>query len=155
MEENPPCFLKFLNAIIKYFLKKYKHDNTLEIGNVTKHYYNDFQIFNKKETLDKYGAVSLETVREMAEGVKRISGADYGLATSGIAGPGGGTEGKAVGTICIGLATPESTIAKKRKSVFARLDDSYGNRLRNKQWFTMLALETLRRELLGIKKNES
>lgn len=109
----------------------------------------------RPDTLEQYGSVSIETVQEMAEGVRKISGADYGLATSGIAGPGGGSDDKPVGTVCIGLATSESTYTKKYKSVFARLDNSYGNRLRNKQWFAMIALETLRRELLGIKKNES
>ncbi|MBN2040200.1 MAG: competence/damage-inducible protein A [Spirochaetes bacterium] len=108
----------------------------------------------KPETIEQYGAVSEETVREMAEGTKRISGAHYGLATSGIAGPGGGTEDKPVGTVCIGLATPEATFTIKKKSVYARLDDSYGNRLRNKQWFAMLALEILRKNILGIKNND-
>ena len=49
-------------------------------------------------TLDIHGAVSEETAQEMAQGVQRISGATYGLATSGIAGPGGATDGKPVGT---------------------------------------------------------
>jgi len=40
--------------IIKYYLSKFPHDNVLEIGNVTKHYYNDFKNFIKKDTLDKY-----------------------------------------------------------------------------------------------------
>jgi len=40
--------------IIKYYLSKFSHDNVLEIGNVTKHYYADFKKFNKKDTVDKY-----------------------------------------------------------------------------------------------------
>ncbi|MBW2664410.1 MAG: competence/damage-inducible protein A, partial [Deltaproteobacteria bacterium] len=53
-------------------------------------------------TLKKYGAVHEETAKEMADGVRRISGATYGISTSGIAGPGGGTNEKPVGTVCIG-----------------------------------------------------
>jgi nicotinamide-nucleotide amidase len=102
----------------------------------------------KAETLSRYGAVSEETAREMAEGARRISRATYGLATSGIAGPDGGTDGKPVGTVCIGLATQEGTTAKKWITSFSKLGSSYGIRLKNKSWFAMMALETLRRELL-------
>ncbi len=52
------------------------------------------------DTLDRYGAVSEETVREMAEGAVRNSHANLSLAISGIAGPGGGTPEKPVGTVC-------------------------------------------------------
>jgi nicotinamide-nucleotide amidase len=55
-------------------------------------------------TLEASGAVSEATVREMARGVRKASGAAIGLATSGIAGPSGGSDGKPVGTVCIGLA---------------------------------------------------
>lgn len=58
------------------------------------------------DTLSEHGAVSLPTVREMACGVKRLTGADYAMATSGIAGPGGAVEGKPVGTVCIAVAGP-------------------------------------------------
>lgn len=55
-------------------------------------------------TLEKYGAVSKETVLEMAKGVRRALAADIGLSVSGIAGPGGGTPEKPVGLLWIGLS---------------------------------------------------
>jgi PncC family amidohydrolase len=57
------------------------------------------------DTLNTYGAVSRETVLEMARGVRIILGAEIGMAVSGIAGPGGGTPEKPVGTTWIGLST--------------------------------------------------
>jgi PncC family amidohydrolase len=56
------------------------------------------------ETLEKYGAVSKETVLEMACGVRRALAADIGAAVSGIAGPGGGTPDKPVGLAWVGLS---------------------------------------------------
>lgn len=66
-----------------------------------------------KETLDLYGAVSHETAVEMANGVLAVSGADIGVAVTGIAGPDGGTEEKPVGLVYIGVATKRSTKAYK------------------------------------------
>jgi nicotinamide-nucleotide amidase len=59
------------------------------------------------DTLSRYGAVSKQTVLEMAEGVLRNSLAEWGLAISGIAGPGGGSEEKPVGTVWIAWAGPD------------------------------------------------
>lgn len=59
-----------------------------------------------EETLEKYGAVSEQTVREMAYGVRRALGTDIGAAISGIAGPQGGTVEKPVGLTWIGLSAP-------------------------------------------------
>jgi len=96
-----------------------------------------------KETIARHGAVHENTSKEMARGVRRISGATYGLATSGIAGPTGGTQDKPVGTVCIGLATP-------RECAGRRFHFWFGNRIMNKQVFAVAALDVLRRELLGI-----
>jgi len=65
------------------------------------------------QTLEKFGAVSEQCVREMAEGAKKLLQTDYTIAVSGIAGPSGGTDEKPVGTIWIAVATPEKIIAEK------------------------------------------
>jgi nicotinamide-nucleotide amidase len=93
------------------------------------------------ETISRYGAVHEETVKAMAEGARRISGATFGIATSGIAGPEGGTEEKPVGTVCIGLASPAGV--EGRRFFFP-----FGERIRNKQIFAMTALDILRKVLL-------
>ena len=67
----------------------------------------------KKETLEKYGAVSRQTAAEMAEGAVRAAGADASVVTTGVAGPGGGTEEKPVGLVYIGCCVKGRTIVKR------------------------------------------
>lgn len=94
----------------------------------------------KESTLAGFGAVSEETAREMAQGVRNLTGATYGVSTSGIAGPGGGSDDKPVGTVCVGVAGPGFSWAKRYVFPF---DD----RGMNKKMFAAIALEMLRRRL--------
>jgi nicotinamide-nucleotide amidase len=71
-------------------------------------------------TLAENGAVSEETVKEMANGVRAVMKTDYAVAVSGIMGPGGGTETKPVGTVWIAVANQEKTATKQFNFRFDR-----------------------------------
>lgn len=98
----------------------------------------------KKETIDNFGAVSEETAREMAEGIAKISGANIGVSTTGIAGPGGGTDNKPVGLVYVALCINGETKVKKY--------NFQGDRQKIRQRTLMNALDWLRRELNYSKK---
>ena len=100
----------------------------------------------KQETIEQYGAVSLEVARQMAEGIRNISGTDLGLSVTGIMGPTGASADKPIGLVYIGLCDDKSCTAKK----FQFGDD----RILNKQRTAQTALDMIRRYLLGIPFNE-
>ncbi len=65
------------------------------------------------DTLEKYSEYSAQCACEMADGAARISGSDYGVSTTGVAGPSGGSSDHPVGEVYIGIHTPEKTYAKR------------------------------------------
>ena len=95
----------------------------------------------RPETLAAHGAVSEVVAREMAEGARRATGADYALSVTGIAGPGGGRDAKPVGTVFIGFASADKTIVLKQFNPFDR--ETF------KHVTGTQALEMLRRKLIG------
>lgn len=95
--------------------------------------------------LAEHGAVSEPVARAMAEGVCRALGSDYGIGITGVAGPGGGSEAKPVGTVHIAVAGPGGSGGTSHRRV--RFP---GDRQRVRQHAGQLALDMLRRRLLGI-----
>jgi nicotinamide-nucleotide amidase len=88
----------------------------------------------------EHGAVSEPVAREMAEGARRVSGADYGLSVTGIAGPDGGTEEKPVGLVFVGISDSNNTFAEKLDlTAWARSRDSIRERSANRA-FDLLRL---------------
>lgn len=95
----------------------------------------------KKETLDKYGAVSRETAEEMVQGISRVSGSKAAIATTGLAGPGGGTKEKPVGLVYIAIYL-EGEIKVERFNF-------NGNRDEIRERATYKALDLLRKEIVS------
>lgn len=102
----------------------------------------------QESTLNRYGAVSLQTAKEMAEGVRRLTGASIGLATTGFAGPEGGTPDDPVGTVYLGLATRDDVVAQR--IFFPGL-----GRITVKSIAAKRALDLLRRYLLSLSEGGS
>lgn len=124
-------------GLIGHRLTNVPGSSTYYLGSITAYAYEaKVRLLGVKwETLEKYGAVSAETVIEMARGVRQVLAADIGLAVSGIAGPGGGTPEKPVGLVWIGLSSP--------KTEFARRFLWKGDRLQNKALSAQQALQIL------------
>ncbi len=94
----------------------------------------------RKDTLEKYGAVSEDCAREMAEGVAKLFKSDFAVATTGIAGPSGGTKDKPVGLVYIGYyILGEITVERK---IFT------GNREEIKEKIAKRAIEELDRKMV-------
>lgn len=96
----------------------------------------------KAETLEQFGAVSEETVREMVAGALRVHGTDYAVAVSGIAGPDGGTDDKPVGTTWVAVGNADRVLTRKFR--FST------HRERNIVMTSLSALNMLRRFILGV-----
>ena len=99
------------------------------------------------ETIQAHGVVSLEVARAMAEGIRQRSRTSVGLATTGIAGPTGGTPERPVGLVCVGLAWDGGAVGRE----YCMLGDREMVKYRGAQ----MALEMLRRHLLGLPIDEA
>jgi nicotinamide-nucleotide amidase len=93
------------------------------------------------EGLAEHGAVSNPVARQMAEGARHLTNADFAISVTGIAGPSGATETKPVGTVFIGLATPQGTDVRHHRNTFDRETFKYVT--------SQQALELLRRAILS------
>lgn len=112
----------FYGGIISY-------DNSIKINTLSV----------KRETIERFGAVSEECVKEMALGVKKLMGTDYSIATSGVAGPDGGTPVNPVGTVWIAIAGPDFLLTKRLQF--------HASRKLNIERFTSNALNFMRLKL--------
>ena len=93
------------------------------------------------EIIEEYGAVSRECVAAMAEGVRRLTGSDFSVSTSGIAGPGGGSKDKPVGLVWIGVSSQMSTETFKIQY--------NGDRKRNIERSAAFALNAIRKKIIS------
>jgi PncC family amidohydrolase len=124
-------------GLISHLITNVSGSSTYYLGGVTA-YANEAKIRLlgvNPETLEQYGAVSEQTVLEMARGIRYALGADIGISVSGIAGPLGGTPDKPVGTVWIGLSSAQVKLA--RNYLWA------GDRLSIKEQSAQAALQLL------------
>ena len=94
------------------------------------------------DDLAAHGAVSQAVAEQMARGVRERAGAEFGVATTGIAGPDGGTDEKPVGTVYVAMASEREVAARRYQLVT--------DRARNKRLTAQIALDWLRRRVLGL-----
>ncbi len=113
----------FLGGVVAY-------DNEVKIG----------VLGVSHETIETYGAVSRQVAGQMARGVRRITGADFTLATTGIAGPGGATAEKPVGLVYVAFTNGKQTRVKKCNLT--------GDRNRIRSIAVLHALDMLRRAMI-------
>jgi len=108
-------------------------------------YHNDVkeqQLGVSASTLAQHGAVSAETVREMAKGVRELLKSDIGVAISGVAGPDGGSDAKPVGTFFVGVSSPHGSFEQRCL---------YSNERQNvRVYASYVALDLVRRHVLGL-----
>ena len=131
-------------GIANAFIQKSGSSDFFQGGLVT--YSNELKVklaSVESETLDTYGAVSEETVKEMALGGMKNLNVDYSIAVSGVAGPDGGTEEKPVGTLWIAVGSPEGGVIAK-KFLFGE------HRGRNLEKTQLYAANMLRKVLLKV-----
>ena len=126
---------------ISHLITKVAGSSEYYMGSVISYSYDikENELGVSKEVLEKQGAVSQEVVEQMAKAIRAKYKTDYSISASGIAGPGGGTEEKPVGTVWIAVATPEKVISEK--FLFGN------NRERNIHKTANAALNMLRKEL--------
>ena len=123
--DNPGSSVYFLGGVIAY--SNYIKTKILNVPAIV---------------LERHGAVSAETAKYMAEGVRQLTGATIGISITGIAGPDGGTSEKPVGLTYVGLSTPDGVMVK---------DLHYGkDRERNRQRAAYSAMDVVRRYLKNI-----
>jgi len=96
----------------------------------------------RKETLERYGAVSEQTAKEMALGIRKVSGTDLGVSVTGIAGPGGGTADKPVGLVYTALAHKDGVIVKRL--------DLWGDRAKIRNMTCLHVFDMIRRCLISM-----
>lgn len=122
--KNPGCSLYFKGSVVAY--SNEIKQNILKVD---------------KQNLMNYGAVSKQVVEQMADGVRNLFKTDYAVATSGIAGPDGATNGKPVGTVWIAVSSKHRTVSKNFN--FAKLRDINIERSTSEA-FNMLRLELIK-----------
>jgi nicotinamide-nucleotide amidase len=98
-----------------------------------------------QHSLERYGAVSDEVALEMAQGAAKTADVDWGLAVTGVAGPGGGSEEKPVGTVHVAVAGPGGERVRK-------LFLPTGSRTMTRQFSAFIALDMLRRQILRLRR---